>query len=80
MRCQANQDYIVKRASTAHWWEEPDNFGDIVSLDCAYCEFRVLKRYTRQPRTSKSGLGRYNRMRAAMIHHLHVKHRERLDA
>jgi len=80
MQCLANRDYIIRRASTAHYWQAPNDFGEIISLDCAYCDFRVLKRYTPKPRTSTSGLGRYNRMRAAMVHHLHETHRDKLEA
>lgn len=80
MKCHADLDYKVVRANTARWWQPPNEDGDIVSLDCAYCAFRVLKRYTAKPRTSSSGLGRYNRMRAAMVRHLHEKHADGKEA
>lgn len=84
MKCISDIHYMVVRGwsdwQRSRWWDadrgEPN--GDIEFLDCAFCEFRVAKRYTRKPRTSKSGLGRYNIMRAAMVKHLHAKHRERL--
>jgi len=80
MQCRADRDYTIRRASTARYWQPANDYGEIVSLDCAYCDFRVLRRFTPQPRTSTSGLGRYNRMRAAMVHHLHEMHRDKLDA
>lgn len=84
MKCISDTHYKVAREWDAwqrsRWWSadrgEPN--GDILSLDCAFCEFRVLKRYTRKPRTSKSGMGRYNLMRAAMVKHLHAEHRKQL--
>jgi len=78
MNCRSGQHYTVTRGNTARWWEEPNDYGPIVSLDCAFCDFKVLTRHTRKPRTSKSGLGRYNRMRAAMVKHLHQEHRDEL--
>ena len=30
------------------------------------------------PRRSKSGLGRYNRMRGQMVRHLHAEHRDKM--
>jgi len=75
MKCVADRDYFVNRHSDRHGCE-----GEIRSLSCAYCVFAVLKRSTPKPRTSSSGLGRYNRMRAAMVRHLHEMHRNELEA
>lgn len=85
MKCVSDIHYKVTREwsrwQKAHWWndarEEPH--GDLKSLNCAFCDFKVLKRYIRKPRTSTSGLGRYNVMRGAMIKHLHERHRDQLD-
>lgn len=78
MQCVADMHYKVIRESTARYWQEPNDFGPIKALQCAFCKFTVLKRQTAKPRSSKSGLGRYNRMRGIMVKHLHEKHRERL--
>lgn len=78
MNCISDVHYAVRRASTAHYWQPANDHGPVLSLDCAFCDYRVLKRYTPQPRTSTSGLGRYNRMRAAMVAHLHEYHRKEL--
>jgi len=76
MRTFSNLDYEVKRKNIAHYWEKPRFDGDIISLDCAYCDFQIRKRSVSQPRKSKSGLGRYNRMRSMMVRHLHQHHRD----
>lgn len=76
MRTFSNLDYKVIRQNDARYWEEPRFTGDIVSLDCAYCDFKIIKRHVSQPRKSKSGLGRYNRMRSMMVKHLHQHHRD----
>ncbi|NIN00476.1 MAG: hypothetical protein GTO24_21060 [candidate division Zixibacteria bacterium] len=75
MRCLANIDYHVIRRNENPYWKEPSYTGEIVSLDCNYCDFQVTKRGTGKPRSSKSGLGRYNRMRAKIVKHLHEEHR-----
>lgn len=84
MRCIADVHYKVIRRESGRckWWlptEERKFTGEIVSLDCAYCDFRVLKRHIGKPKSSKSGLGRYNRMRGQMVAHLHEHHREELS-
>jgi hypothetical protein len=79
MKCLAGEHYHVKRRSTANWWEPSNDFGEIISIDCAFCDFRVLKRSTPKPAGSKSGLGRYNRMRGIMVAHLHSRHRRELE-
>ena len=71
MRCVADRDYQVDRYSDRAG-------GDIRGLRCSYCEFYIRKRSTPMPKGSRSGLGRYNRMRAWMVEHLHEKHREKL--
>jgi hypothetical protein len=43
-----------------------------------FCDFVVEARYTSKPKSSKSGLGRYNRMRGQIVKHLHEKHRDEL--
>jgi len=78
MRCESGTHYVVIRHSTARWWQEPNDHGPIKALKCKFCHFEVLKRYTGKPKSSKSGLGRYNRMRGQMVKHLHEKHREAL--
>lgn len=79
MRCIADVHYNVVRESTAKWWQDHDDYdGPIKALRCKFCDFEVLKRYTGKPRSSKSGLGRYNRMRGQMVRHLHEEHREAL--
>lgn len=78
MRTLSNLDYKVTRKNTARYWEEPRFSGDIISLDCAYCDFQIRKRSVAMPRKSKSGLGRYNRMRSYMIKHLHEEHRDEM--
>lgn len=79
VRCVAGVHYDVVRESTARWWQEPNDHGPIKSLRCKFCDFEILKRSTRQPKTSTSGLGRYNRMRGVMVKHLHEKHIEDLS-
>jgi hypothetical protein len=51
--------------------------GEIRSLSCGYCPFRVVPRNFHR-RGDKSGLGRYNRARAVIVRHLHEKHAEQL--
>ena len=53
--------------------------GVVQALSCCHCEFFVWRHSVSQPRTSKSGLGRYNRMRGRMVKHLHGSHRSRLE-
>lgn len=72
MKCIANRDYTVQRAGA------PPN--EIRALWCAYCPYTVSKRTTPKPKNSKSGLGRYNRMRGEMVRHLHAQHRAELEA
>lgn len=79
MKCVADVHYSVVRHNTAPYWQEPNDFGEIKSLDCAFCDFQILKRRVGQPRGSTSGLGRYNRMRGAMVKHLHAEHRDKLS-
>ena len=78
MRTFTGLDYEVKRRKTSRYWEEPRFTGDILSLDCAYCDFQIRKKNVAQPRRSKSGLGRYNRMRGKMVTHLHENHRDEM--
>lgn len=78
MRTFSEIDYEVKRKNTARYWEEPRFSGEIISLDCSYCEFQIMKKSVRKPRKSKSGLGRYNVMRSRMVKHLHENHREKM--
>lgn len=78
MRCIAGVHYQVVRESTARHWQKPNDHGPIKALRCMFCDFKILKRHTRQPKTSSSGLGRYNRMRGAMVKHLHEAHRDEL--
>ena len=82
MNCVADKHYQVLR----HWgnWQpywkrddaEPD--GDIKALRCAFCDFEVSKRSTAMPKSSTSGLGRYNRMRGYIVAHLHERHLSKL--
>lgn len=78
MRCVADKHYKVVRKNTAAYWQEPNDFGEIKSLDCMFCDFTVETRRTGKPKSSKSGLGKYNRMRGRMVKHLHEKHRDEL--
>jgi hypothetical protein len=71
MKCQADIHYEVIR--------RPPKYGDVVGLACKFCTFYVRKSDVPQPRTSRSGLGRYNRLRARMIRHLHKEHRDKLE-
>ncbi len=52
----------------------------IARLECHYCQYAVWRSEVGQPRSSKSGLGRYNRMLGRISRHLHGAHRERLQA
>jgi hypothetical protein len=70
----AKEHYTVNRQLRNCWKDSPDE-GEIRSLSCDICDFVVFKRLTPKPRTSKSGLGRYNRMRAKMVSHWHEDHR-----
>lgn len=85
MRTMADIHYTVIRewsqSQRSRWWVEDkgEPIGSIKALRCTFCDFQVLKKRVRQPRTSKSGLGRYNRMRALMVQHLHAEHRDELD-
>ena len=60
-----------------HYNVSRSRWGDVQSLDCAHCSFRQ-GRFVGQPRTSRSGLGRYNRMLGHMRKHLHEAHRANL--
>lgn len=84
MRTFSDLDYTVVRKNMARYWEEPRLTGEILSLECSYCDFEIKKKQVRKPRRSKSGLGRYNVMRALIVEHLHQDHRnemlERIDA
>jgi hypothetical protein len=71
MNCQADVHYEVVR--------RPPKYGDIVGLACKFCSFYVRKYDVPAPKTSHSGLGKYNRMRARMVKHLHEKHRDQLE-
>ncbi len=48
----------------------------ITALICTQCSYSVSRYEVSQPVTSKSGLGRYNRMRARMVRHWHKYHLE----
>lgn len=65
-----NGHYTVHRAF---------NPPQIVTIQCAHCLFCVRPRDYREW-GDKSGQGRYNRARAAMVRHLHEKHRDRMEA
>lgn len=80
MRCIADVHYEVVRESTARYWQEPNDYGPIKALRCLFCDFTVETRRTGKPRSSKSGLGKYNRMRGRMVAHLHEHHRDELEA
>jgi len=71
MRCVAGAHYEVVRRQARH-------NDEIIALSCNFCDFAVYKRLTGKPRSSKSGLGRYNVMRGQMVHHLHEQHPEEL--
>lgn len=68
MKCVADEHYHVIRKN-----------HEIRYLRCAFCHFTISKRRTPKPRTSKSGLGRYNRMRGQIVAHLHEAHRTELE-
>lgn len=71
MRCVADVHYDVVRRGFEYG-------GEISGLACKFCDFYVSKLDTQQSRSSKSGLGRYNRMRGRMVAHLHAEHRDQL--
>lgn len=68
---RANEHYEVVRGGSR-------GDGDIRCLVCLKCENRktAFEAYLRSfPKgSSKSGAGRYNRARAAMVHHLATEH------
>lgn len=72
MNCIADVHYDVVRQAPRHG-------GEIKGLQCKFCTFYVSKFRTPMPRGTSSGLGRYNRMRAKMVRHLHQFHREELE-
>lgn len=72
MKCVADRDYRV--VHTGHY----EN-SEIAALICQYCAFQIRRCEVAQPRSSKSGLGRYNRMRGIMVRHLHSEHRDELE-
>lgn len=78
MRCVADLHYHVVRSRGQGvglaGWE-----GAIVGLVCRFCTFQVTRSQVGKPRSSRSGLGRYNRMRGRMVRHLHAEHREELS-
>ena len=74
MKCIADVHYTVER-----YPDHAAQAGEIRSLTCAFCEFSILKNNVAKPPTSKSGLGRYSRMRGKMVAHLHKYHREELE-
>lgn len=78
MRCVVGIHYDVIRENTARYWQPPNDHGPIKSLQCKFCDFEILKRRVGQPKTSTSGLGRYNRMRGEMVRYLHEEHRDEL--
>lgn len=79
MRCVAGVHYEVARRQERYRGKYTES-GDIRALFCNFCSFAVYKTLTGKPRSSKSGLGRYNRMRGEMVKHLHEQHREQLAA
>jgi hypothetical protein len=70
MHCAADTHYTVHRNCE----------GTVVALRCAFCSFSVHRSTTPKPRGSRSGLGRYNRMRGKMVRHLHEAHRQQLSS
>lgn len=70
MQCIADTHYEVIRQRRYPY--------AIKHLACKFCIFTVSKRRTPMPRGTSSGLGRYNRMRAKMVAHLHECHRDKL--
>ena len=52
--------------------------GAISNLYCHFCDF-IVWRPTYNPGHSRSRLGKFNRMRGAMVKHLHAEHRDKLD-
>lgn len=63
-----NGHYIVRRAGFR-------GEGDILSLTCVHCHFRLDPRSFRRM-GDRSGLPKYSRARALMVKHLHEKHRD----
>ncbi len=49
--------------------------GEVKYLTCVHCNYSVG---SRQVRKGRSGRGRYNRMRALLVKHLHAQHRDEL--
>lgn len=50
----------------------------IKGLYCQFCDFAASRMEYRRG-SDRSGQGRYNRMRAAIVKHLHERHREILE-
>ena len=67
MNVRANHDYRVIRANTFYG----NQTGEIQGIRCAYCQFSIGRL---QVRGGRSGLARYNRMRAIIVKHLHSEH------
>jgi NAD-dependent SIR2 family protein deacetylase len=70
MICRADEHYTVVRAH-----------GRVSRLACVKCSFTVLRDSVSGANApdwtgGKSGLPRYNRMRAAMVRHIHAEHVE----
>jgi hypothetical protein len=73
MICRADEHYTVVRAH-----------GVIARLVCVACRFAVHRDAVSGANAPgwtgrKSGTPRYNRMRAAMVRHIHAEHRSRKD-
>jgi hypothetical protein len=71
MKLTADTHYFVKRQDRYFG----DSCGDIIALRCAFCDYSA-NRVSFSKGASKSGQGRYNKMRAAMVKHIHAEHRE----
>lgn len=65
MILRADQHYRVGRSGADHV---------ITKLICLGCGFTVMRGEFQQPKGSKSGVGRYNLMRARMVKHIHADH------
>lgn len=74
MKLNAVDHYEVLQPDERHW-QDP-----IIGLRCRFCGLTVYRQQVGQPRTSKSGLGRYNRMRGIIVKHIHEAHRAEVMA
>ena len=64
--------------NTAGHYGVTNNSDHIKNLYCKHCDFIVWRPLYRVGK-SRSGMGKYNRMRGEMVKHLHAEHRHLLS-